>query len=275
MTQWQNFLRNRGEWRGSFTQLDDQGRELDTTPSILTLQSEDNDTLVRFRLRRFADGKDAPPTQDLQQEYRTLGRQVVFFSTGAFSKGSLQVAPFTRFGAEYGFVAPDRRLRLVQLYSESGRFASMVLIREFRSGSAARERPPLEVEHLIGTWRGEFATITADWPEPSLQASLTRVERTAPDRLRITTEAGDDHHSREGVVEGRVIECAGETPRRIHLLADGAASDVPLQVDHRHPFHVEASWMVSPRERQSLVRRYDGTGRWICSSHRVEYREES
>ena len=40
---WQNFLQNLGEWRGSFTQVSLTGEILDSTPSILTLEGlEDN-----------------------------------------------------------------------------------------------------------------------------------------------------------------------------------------------------------------------------------------
>jgi hypothetical protein len=238
------------------------------------LESAENDTLVHFRLRRFGQGMDAPATHDLQQNYRSLGRQVVFFESGAFSKGTLQVAPSTRFGAEYGFVAPDRRLRLVQLFGEDGCFESLVLIREFRSGSQAGERPPLTGEQLVGSWRGEAATISADWSEPVVQASHTRIDRPAANRLRIASQRGDDHHTLEGTVEGNLITLAGESPRRIHLLPDGTASEVPLAVDHRHGFSVEASWLVSGNERQNLIRRYDDSGRWISSTHTVEFRAQ-
>ncbi|MDA0865417.1 MAG: DUF3598 family protein, partial [Cyanobacteria bacterium] len=125
-TNWENFLKNQGEWRGSFTQVSLQGDLLESTPSILTLEPSENDTLVTFRLRRFGpEGYDTPPIQDYQQEYRSLGRQIIFFGTGAFSKGSLQLPPFSAFGAEYGFVAGDRRSRLVQLYTPQQDFESL------------------------------------------------------------------------------------------------------------------------------------------------------
>ncbi|MFN7659125.1 MAG: DUF3598 family protein, partial [Dolichospermum sp.] len=108
---WENFLKNLGEWRGSFTKISADGEILDSTPSILNLEADDHNQVVLFRLRRFNSGNyDSPPIQDYQQEYRSLGRQNIFFATGAFSKGTLQLAPFSEFGAEYGFVDHDRRL---------------------------------------------------------------------------------------------------------------------------------------------------------------------
>ena len=154
-SQWQNFLGNLGEWRGSFTGIAADGSLRESTPSVLTLASEDDDRLVRFGLRRWpaatpmaAGGGPAAeavePTRAIEQEYRSLGRQVVFFPSGTFSKGSLQVAPNTVFGGEFGFIRADRRHRLVLLYDTSGGFEQLVLIREFRAGSGAAEcpRPP-------------------------------------------------------------------------------------------------------------------------------------
>ena len=105
---------------------------------MLTLQSGDDERLVRFALRRWpagmaiapgggpADGA-GEPSYAMEQDYRNLGRQVVFFASGAFNKGSLQVAPNTVFGGEFGLIGPDRRHRLVQLYSKAGHFDQLEL----------------------------------------------------------------------------------------------------------------------------------------------------
>ena len=168
-SQWENFLANLGEWRGSFTALNANGEIGESTASILTLERGEEERLVHFRLRRFGPGdEDGVPSREMNQEYRSLGRQVVFFDSGSFSKGSLQVAPGTPFGAEFGFIAGDRRHRLVQLHSPDGALESLVLIREFRSGSGASERPALQLESLLGPWSGQVATITADWSEPEI-----------------------------------------------------------------------------------------------------------
>lgn len=273
-SQWENFLRNRGEWRGTFTDVDPSGTLLSTTSSVLTLESSADDSSVLFRLRRYPPGQeDGEPLRDHRQEIRNLGRQVVFFETGCFSKGSLQVAPSTRFGAEVGFVTADRRLRMVQLFSEAGEFEGLVLIREFRSGSGAVERPPLEWNDLLGRWQGEAATVTADWPEPERQPSHCLIERNGAGTVRITSRIGAEEGILEGTPRGSMLESGGPRPGRFHLLPDGASSHVPLQVDHRQAFCLEVGWLVSPHERQRLIRRYDDRGAWVSSSHVVERRE--
>jgi hypothetical protein len=271
-SKWENFLRNMGRWQGSFTNVDARGVLLGSTASILDLEADEDGRLVHFRLRRFADdARRTPPIHDVRQDYRSLGRQVVFFDSGAFSKGAEQVAPFTAYGAEYGFVAPDRRLRLVQLYSEAGSFDRLVLIREFRSGSDATENPPLTPDQLEGDWQGSAQTIAADWPEPTGQSSASRFRRQG-DVLQVLHRVGDTVQEFSGRLEGRLLRCEGARPRQWTLLPDGGWSDVPPTVSHRQAFQVAAGWLVAPHRLERLIRSYDDRGAWVASTHVVETR---
>lgn len=245
-SQWQNFLQNLGEWRGSFATLDATGALVSLSPSILTLHSAEDDRLVRFGLRRWPAGvavapgggpagEAGEPSRDIQQDYRSLGKQVVFFVTGTFCKGSLQVAPGTAFGGEFGFIGGDRRHRLVVLYDEAGALDQLVLIREFRAGSAAVEGLATTAERLLGSWRGEAATITADWPEPELQPCQRDLG------------AGD--------VEG------------LRLLPDAGFCRLPARVSHREAFVLEGGWLSAPGCLEILTRRYDATGAWQSATH--------
>ena len=245
-SQWQNFLQNLGEWRGSFATFDTAGTLLNLSPSVLTLESEEEGRLVRFGLRRWpADVAVAPgggpvaeagaPSRDIQQDYRSLGRQVVFFEPGTFCKGSLQVAPVTTCGGEFGFIGPDRRHRLVVLYSEAGAFDQLVLIREFRAGSGALEGPATTVEQLRGCWQGEAATISADWSEPE----LTPCQR----------------------------ELGAEEMKGLRLLPDGGFCRLPERVSHREAFALEAGWLAAPGRLEILTRSYDATGAWQATTH--------
>jgi hypothetical protein len=253
-SQWQNFLQNLGEWHGSFASLDASGTLLDSTPSILSLTQGNDERLVHFSLRRFGNGPDAPPSREISQEYRSLGKQVVFFASGSFCKGSLQVAPGTAFGAEFGFVAGDRRHRLVQLHSPEGAFESLVLIREFRAGSGATERPPLEADHLLGSWSGEAATIKADWPEPDLSPCRIAIQSDGNEGLAIHTQIG------------AALETSGTGAERLLLLPDSAYCLAPLLLSHRQSFTVEAGWLPSPGRLERLIRRYDASGAWISAT---------
>lgn len=269
---WANFLKNLGVWEGTFTQLATDGEILGSTPSILTLEGLEDNQLVRFRLRRFATNITEQPTSDRSQEYTDLGKQAIFFDTGAFSKGSLQVAPFSEFGAEYGFVDENRRSRLVQLFDRQGGFSSLTLIREIRSDTNATMRPDLTVNQLVGKWQGTACTAYADWKEPDTYP--TSLEVSAIDgylQQQISFQAITINSSAR-IDNNQLHFEDGATSRRILLLPDGVSSNTPLQISHRQPFFVEAGWLLSDNERQRLIRSYNDKGEWISSTHIIEHR---
>jgi hypothetical protein len=270
---WQNFLQNIGEWHGSFTRVSLEGDLLESTPSILNLDASEDNQLVTFRLRRFGAGDySSPPTSDTQQEYRSLGNHAVFFSTGAFSKGSLQVAPYSEFGAEYGFVAPDRRLRFVQLYDRQNALSSLVLIREFRAGTDAQERSPLTMDQLLGTWQGTAHTLYPDWHWDSSSTQF-ELQDLGQGRYQQQSAFGATAVTSTGQLEGKqIVFTEGNATRSILLLADGTSCNAPRQLTLRQPFFVEVGWLVSDHERQRLIRRYNDKGEWVSATHVIEHR---
>jgi hypothetical protein len=271
-TNWENFLKNLGEWRGSFSQFSPQGDLLSSTPSLLSLEGAENNTLVRFRVRRYAsEDFSQPPTHDYREEYRSLGKQIIFFDTGAFSKGSLQFAPFSQFGAEYGFIAENRRLRCVQLFDTQGNFSSLTLIREFRSQSLAEERPPLQLEQLLGEWSGEACTAFPDWKPAEVVPTHLQIKQISPTQIEQTLSLANQKITSRAIIEGQKL-CfnEGATPREILFLPDGASSNVPLQVKLRQPFFVEVGWLVAPDRRERLIRSYNAQGAWVSSTHVIE-----
>jgi hypothetical protein len=271
--QWKNFLKNLGEWQGSFTTVSLKGELLESTPSILTLEGLENDQLVRLRLRRFGGGYDTSPTSDFTQDYRTLGRQIVFFETGAFSKGSIQLAPYSEFGAEYGFVTENRRLRFVQLYDNQGNLSNPVFIREFRAGADAIESPPLTVDQLLGQWQGSAHTAYSDWTPSETFVTRSEFRDLGGGYFQQDLGMGDRTLTSTFHQEGNVLQSKEDScPRQILLLPDGTSSSTPLQVTHRQPFFVELAWLVQERERQRLIRNYNEKGEWISATHIIEYR---
>ena len=92
---WANFLKNLGEWEGSFTSISLDGELLNSTPSILNLEGLENNQLVRFRLRRFGPGGySEEPISDYTQEYRSIGRQNIFLRQVLFLKVPFSLHPF-------------------------------------------------------------------------------------------------------------------------------------------------------------------------------------
>ncbi len=247
-SKWDNFLGNLGEWRGSFTTISATGVAQDSSPSVLTLARGEDDGDVRFSLQRWNPGTPVAagggpgegagePSRAIAQDYRSLGNQVVFFASGAFNKGSMQVAPNTIFGGEFGFISGNRRHRLVQLYTPAGTVDELVLIREFRAGSGAIERPATTADQLLGRWQGRGATISADWPEPELTDCQ--------------------------------LELGAGAIQDLMLLPDGGFVQLPRQISHREAFVLEGGWLVGPDRMERLIRRYDATGAWLSASHEV------
>ncbi|MGK7893293.1 MAG: DUF3598 family protein [Xenococcus sp. (in: cyanobacteria)] len=273
---WSNFLKNLGEWQGSFTSVSPEGKLLNSTPSILNLEGLDNNQLVRFRLRRFGSSDySKPPIYDHIQEYRSIGRQNIFFATGAFSKGSLQLAPFSKFGAEYGFVTANRRLRFVQLYDQQGNLQELILIREFRSGTEAMERPPLTVSQLLGTWQGIACTAYSDWTPPETYTTSLEIKKLSEEVLQQQMHFGDKTITSQARIEGqKLIFAEGDIPRQILLLPDGTSSNTPLQVKLRQSFFVEVGWLLEDKERQRIIRSYNEQGQWTSSTHIIEHKVE-
>jgi len=267
-SQWDNFLRNLGEWRGTFCGLAADGSIADTTPSILRLEEGEEERLVRFSLRRFGpEGYDGVPIHEMAQDYRNLGKQVVFFENGTFCKGTLQVSPCAEFGGEFGFVDGDRRHRLVQLHGNDGRFSKLILIREFRSGGSGEEQPPASLDGLSGQWSGQASTISADWPEPSLDQASFQISREGAQGFSLRTQIGAQHNVISGSLQGPCLGTAGaEQQLQLQLLPDAGFNLRPAQVSHRAAFQLEAGWMPTPNSMQRLIRRYDASGAWLSAT---------
>ena len=54
------------------------------------------------------------------------------------------------------------------------------------------------------------------------------------------------------------------------LLPDGGYSTTPSEIRLGHPFDLEIGWLYQTGQRQRLVRRYNGAGKWAGTSFIVE-----
>jgi hypothetical protein len=257
-SQWECFLENLGEWHGSFARLSLQGEILENTPSVLKLEQKAE------RLAHLSLHRDAPQYQDLELDFSdafSLG--LLFFESGHFCQGSPQLGVQSEFGAEFGFIHRDHRLRLVQMYGPDRHLRSLTLIREQRAGSGAPERPPLTVEDLIGTWQGEAVTIYPDLRSPTTLATTLRIQREQ-DRLHQELHFAGTTIQSSAQIQGSVLLFdQGVMPIQIVLLPDSVSANCPQQVTLGHPFVLETGWLLEPNLRQRLVRSYSDKGEWL------------
>jgi hypothetical protein len=261
-SQWENLLHNLGIWKGSFTRFSQRGILLEDMPTVVSLIGLNNNQTVRQTLQYYSS-ETGELVQEKHLEYSSLSRSVLVFEDGAFSQGSMQFAPMTEFGAEFGFIQSDRRLRLVQLFDEASQLSRLTLIREYRLDTTAVERPPLTIEQLIGEWQGEAVTLYPDWRSPDTYRTTLTITWEG-DRLhqRLTTPTLQLASSAQ--VEGSILTFdQGRFPMQVLLLPDGASANTPLAIPKGQPFLLEAGWLMQDNLRQRMIRSYDANGGWI------------
>jgi Domain of unknown function (DUF3598) len=265
LSQWDYFLKNLGEWKGSFTRYSFRGEELEDTPSLITFTGSNENKQVRQVLTYMP--VDAP-SKEIVIDYTYLNTSIRFFDNGAFCQGSLQFSSYGEFGAEFGLIEGDRRLRMVQLFNNSGKFDRFTLIREQKGGSNAPEQPPLTVDRLLGEWKGEATTIYPDWRNPDIDATYMKLECPSEDRLRYTINFKIDGLQRtassEGKIDGSTLHFeSGNLPVQVLLLPDGASCNCPREIKLGQPFFLETGWLCQPNLRYRMIRNYNAKGEWV------------
>ncbi|MBD2449575.1 DUF3598 family protein [Nostoc sp. FACHB-152] len=257
-SQWASLLQNLGEWQGSFTRVSPQGALLNDVKSVVSLEGLNDNQTIRQIVRR--EGQE-----DLVLEYSSLAKTTLFFENGAFSQGSIQLAPFTEFGAELGLINENRRLRLVQLFDKNGQLDKLTLIREHLAGTEPVENPPLSVNDLLGEWRGEAITIYPDWRSPDTYTSTLKLHLDDTGRLLQSLTFGERTITSTATINGSIISFDQNPQNQVQvlLLPNGASATSPLQVKLRQPLFLEVGWLIQPNLRQRMVRSYSDKGEWV------------
>ena len=266
LSQWDCFLKNLGEWHGSFTRFSPQGEETADTPTLVTLEGLNNNQNVHQVVRYLPHGE---PSRDVVVDYDSLNRSIVFFANGAFSQGSMQWGPYSTFGAEFGLIDNEfgdgtRRLRMVELYNSSSELERVVLIREKLSHSNVPERPILTVDSLIGEWQGKAITLYADLSQPTEFSTHLAIKQKEHNQLEQSLSFGDRTISSTANIEGsRLLFDQNDFPTQVMLFPDGASCSCPLKVGLGHNFVLEMGWLLQPNIRQRIMRSYNEKGNWI------------
>lgn len=262
LSQWSCFLKNLGEWHGSFTRLSAKGEVTEDTPSIVTLEERENNQAVHQVVRYLPE--DKPPTDvELNYTSTSLSRSILFFEDGTFCYGSTQWSPYSQFGAELGMIEGDRRLRMVQLYDNSSQLEKVVLIREKLPNSNTPERPHLTVDSLIGEWQGSAVTRYADLRNPDTFKTHLKITQTNNERVEQTLSFGDRKITSSARIEdNRLLFENSSLPIQILLLPDGASCNCPLEPKLGRNFVLEMGWLVEPLRRKRIMRTYNDKGNW-------------
>jgi len=265
-SQWECLLPNLGEWHGSFTRFSPQGELLEDAPTIVSLEGLEGNQTIRQTCRFLPSTNEAtaPEVQD-KLEYSSLGQDVLFFENGAFSQGSIQVTPGLEFKAELGLIDGDCRVRIVQMFDQTGRLDKLTLIRERRASATTVERSPLTVDHLLGEWQGEAVKLYASEHSPDIYPTSLRFDRNSSGQLtqQIAINQGPETHNIQSTArtEGSSLYFdGGPRPYQVMLLPDGVSSTFPQQVKKVGRLFLEVGWLLQPDLRQRLIRSYNDQG---------------
>ncbi len=252
-SQWNALLKNLGEWQGSFIRLSPQGDLLQNTKSVVSLEAVNNNQSIRQIIRLAED--------EQVLEYSSLGKGVMFFENGAFSQGSIQLAPFSEFGAEFGFIHENHRLRLVQLFNNL-KLDKFVLIREHLAQTQPLQRPILKVDALLGEWVGEAVTIYPDLRKPQRYSTHMNLQLDNGGNLTQSLSFANRTITSTATVKGSIL-LFEDNQIQVLLLPDGASVTSPLLLQLRQPLFLEVGWLINPNLRQRMIRSYDDKGQWL------------
>ncbi|MEC4815529.1 MAG: DUF3598 family protein [Scytonema sp. PMC 1069.18] len=255
-SQWEALLKNLGEWRGSFTRISTQGKPLEEIKSIVSLTGLNNNQTIRQTINMGGTEKVL--------EYSSLARSVLFFENGAFSQGSMQLAPFSEFGAELGLIHENHRLRLVQLFDNNLHLNKLTLIQEHLAGTEPSQRPPLKVDDLLGEWLGEAVTLYPDWRSPHKSSSTMQLQQNDSGRLTLSFKFEEHTITSTATVKDSIIHFDQNPQKQVQvlLLPNGASATSPLQLTLRQPFFLEVGWLINPHLRHRMIRNYNDKGEW-------------
>ncbi|WP_445632160.1 DUF3598 family protein [Nostoc sp. DSM 114167] len=267
-SQWECFLQNLGVWEGSFTNFSPQGTLLNDTPSRLSLEGLNNNQTVRLTLCR--SGRD-----DLVKEYSSLGRSLLFFENGSFSEGVIQLGPFSEFGGELALVHENRRLRLVQLFDNTGELKELILIREHLARTPADERSTLQINDLLGEWQGQAVTIYPDLRSPDTYSTIFKLQLDDAGRLIQSTSFAERTITSTATIKDSIVLFDQNPQKQVQVLflPNGASATSPVKVQLRQPFFLEVGWLIQPNLRQRMIRSYNDKGEWVSLTLVTEERK--
>jgi Domain of unknown function (DUF3598) len=273
-SQWECVLENLGEWVGSFTTVTAQGELIEDIPSIINLTSVRDNQAIHLVLKRFYALPNSTEryAKEVVWDFSTPpGVGAIYFDTGAFSSGAWAVTVGVKTIAEFSLRAGDRRFRMIQTFDINQLLDRVTFVREQQQGTTAPERPQLQIADLLGSWSGTMTTFAADDLVPTI--TTTQSTFTASHSGYQLAENGEllDSIAIGDPPTARILQFSrsGQAYEML-LLPDGGYSTTPIEIRLGHAFDLEIGWVHQTGQRQRLVRRYDGAGKWASTSFLVD-----
>lgn len=251
--QWDFFLKNLGEWHGSFAKFLPNGEAIDELPTVVAVTETDSGQ-VQVHVDYLTD-----QDRNVTWTFGSVPGDMTFFEGGEFSRGDKWLHGLSNAGFEQGLIQSPRRVRLVQVY-KAGQLEKVVLICEQLQGASIPVSPRLTVDDLVGNWTGEAVTLSAKSPEPMRYPTQLQVQVNG-DRLSQQITFGNRTLISTARIDGSMLHFEdGGYPVHLLLLPGGVSSNCPQHIPSGQPFVVELGWLIAPGFRQRIIRSYDKSG---------------
>jgi hypothetical protein len=242
-----------GQWEGVFTDFSPEAKFIGQKESVILFE-EPEPNVIR-QTNRY------PGCADKVWEYRDLSGGLRFFEDGSFSNGRVQLAPFSAFATEQGFLYGDYKARMVHLFDTDGKASAVTTIQETR-GSHQNPTPVHDsLESLLGVWSGEALVLSADWSEAEKFESALILEKVGVQvhrQSKIGVHTVDEKGTyRDGFVNFdsyRMVFYPGNllaiSPWQLPLLSSDKS------------FFIETGWFIESGVSRRMIRHYDSKGSW-------------
>jgi hypothetical protein len=252
-SQMQGLAMHLGRWEGLFTDFSPAAKLLGQKNSVILF--EEPEPKVIRQTNRY------PGCEDKVWEYRDLSAGIRFFEDGSFSNGRVQLAPFSTFAVEQGFLYGDQKARIVQLFDADGKASTITTIQEVRGIYQTPTSLDNPLEHFLGTWKGTALILFPDWPEPEkfeseliLKKDGTQIHRQFKMGMQAFDWIGTYADFSVNFKSSMMVFFPGNlmtmSPLQLPLLSSDKS------------FAMEMGWLVEPKTCLRMIRYYDHKGSW-------------
>lgn len=287
-TQQQCLALHLGSWEGLFIELRPQP-DLAAGDLVITHQKrsriefeqlhQGNSTAIRqTNTYTGINGNfDAPISDPIRFIYQDFAPGLRFFPDGSFSNGRVQLAPFSDFGIEQGFLWQDQKARLVQQFDPSGSLQAITLIREVRGPWTETAAPPgsslsqsadpisAQLQPLQGQWSGTAMIMTHQDIIPTLVPATMQIQ-IRDQALQRDLVFQDRQHTWIGQIEPHRVYDPLRKQSWIglpHAIWVSSPEQLPIPTKHQdRSFSLELSWCPQPDLYLNLIRQYNRQGSW-------------
>ena len=162
----------------------------------------------------------------------------------------------------------------MQIFDKDGQLDKLTLIREHLAVTEVKENPPVQIDELLGEWRGEAITIYPDWRSSDTYSTTLKLQINQSGRLIQSLSFGERTITSSATIQDSMILFDANPQKQVQvlLLPGGASATSPLQVHLRQPLFLEVGWLIEPNLRQRMARSYNDKGEWTSLTLVTEQR---